>query len=431
MNTPKTRDLEPALARTATGIAKILRKAGKQAWLVGGAVRDLALGRAPSEIDIATDARPDELEALFAGSLAVGKAFGTILVRAAGEDCEVTTFRSESGYSDGRRPDRVEFAATLEEDARRRDFTCNALYLDPLTDELRDPEGGLDDLSTGALRAVGDARDRFAEDALRILRLARFAASCGLEPEPEALAAARELGPELRGVSAERKLKELATIFERRDATRAFEILIAVDALEATLGESSAAFRGRVAVLRELGSPLGLALGLAALFDPDVPGALAPEVPGALAPEVHRTDLDAVRARLKALKPSSEVLDAVLGALALAPRLGEVAAGASSRADRILCLRGEAFEIGWRLAAAKARARGDDDGRFEALARERDELGPEGLFPAVLVRSDDLLERGVPRGPRFGELLRAAERAQLDGRFADREGALGWLDQAL
>src|SRR5262249_31126723 len=153
-------------------------------------------------------------ERLFATTHAVGRAFGTVVVRSGELDLQVTTFRSETGYDDARRPSEVRFGTSLEEDAARRDFTCNALYLDPLTDELRDPTGGLADLAAGRLRCVGEPAARFAEDGLRLLRLARFAAQLGLTVEVGTAAGAAASLEALRGVSPERELNELTRMAE-------------------------------------------------------------------------------------------------------------------------------------------------------------------------------------------------------------------------
>src|SRR5262245_13356451 len=172
MQRPTVAHLPGELARAARAIAVVLARAGRRGWLVGGAVRGLALGVEPRDADLATAATPDEIERLFPRTYAVGKAFGTVVVHSGAADVQVTTFRTESAYKDARRPDEVRFGTSLEEDAARRDFTCNALYLDPLSDEFRDPTGGLDDLELRRLRCVGDPARRFAEDGLRLLRLA-------------------------------------------------------------------------------------------------------------------------------------------------------------------------------------------------------------------------------------------------------------------
>ena len=218
---PSMRALDPRLARAARSIAERVRSLGHRAWLVGGAVRDLALERRVQDVDMAAAARPEAIEAAFPRTSAIGRSFGTIQVRVDDVPVELTTFRSDSGYGDRRRPDRVAYGRTLEEDARRRDFTCNALYLDPLSDELRDPEGGLADLEARHLRCVGEARARFREDGLRLLRMARFAGSLDLEIDAATLAAARGEADSLVGVSAERVVGELRRAFSRPGGARA------------------------------------------------------------------------------------------------------------------------------------------------------------------------------------------------------------------
>ena len=153
-----------------------LREAGHVAYFAGGCVRDLLLGSVPKDYDVATDAPPTAGGELFSNSQAVGAAFGVILVRVRGSQVEVATFRAEAGYNDGRHPSQVHFT-TAQEDAKRRDFTINGLFLDPLTDQVIDYVGGQDDLRARRLRAIGNPSDRFEEDSLRLLRAVRFSAA--------------------------------------------------------------------------------------------------------------------------------------------------------------------------------------------------------------------------------------------------------------
>ncbi|MCE3010812.1 MAG: hypothetical protein LW875_09385 [Proteobacteria bacterium] len=178
------------------------------AWIAGGAVRDGLLGLDPKDIDIATSATPDEVENLFEKTVPLGKRFGTIQVHLHGKEFEVTTFRKDGGYQDGRHPDQVEFSSP-EEDAQRRDFTVNALFYDPLRDQVHDFVGGKKDLRAHLLNAVGDPRVRFQEDHLRILRLYRFQAQLGFEITSETKAAAEDLFPLLKKISGERLWQEL------------------------------------------------------------------------------------------------------------------------------------------------------------------------------------------------------------------------------
>jgi len=165
-------------------VHKILVAAGFKAWLAGGCVRDVLLGRRPADYDIVTDASVQDVQKLFPHSVLVGEQFGVLRVIHEGEEFEIAQFRKESEYRDGRRPSLVE-SATPEEDAFRRDLTVNALFYDPATQHLYDYVGGLKDLHAQILRAVGDPRVRFQEDHLRILRALRFRSQLGFQWSPD------------------------------------------------------------------------------------------------------------------------------------------------------------------------------------------------------------------------------------------------------
>jgi poly(A) polymerase len=163
----------------ATAIVARLRSTGHQAYFVGGCVRDLVLGRAPKDFDVATSATPDQVLNLFEKTFAVGAHFGVVLVCTGEITTEVATFRSDGAYSDGRHPDAVRFSTSPEEDVKRRDFTINGMMLDPADDSVLDLVGGRQDLNAGLIRAIGDPAERFTEDKLRMLRAVRFAARFG------------------------------------------------------------------------------------------------------------------------------------------------------------------------------------------------------------------------------------------------------------
>ncbi|MEM1423575.1 MAG: CCA tRNA nucleotidyltransferase, partial [Planctomycetota bacterium] len=202
---------------SAVRIVRTLAGAGHAAYFAGGCVRDELLGSEPKDYDVATDATPDEVEAAFRNTKPVGKSFGVILVRDGSSVTEVATFREEGAYTDKRRPDEVRFA-DAEADAHRRDFTINALFLDPL--DTRDDQrgrvidfvGGLEDLERGVVRAVGDPAERLAEDHLRALRAVRFAARFAFPIEERTADAIRAHASALEGVSRERIGDELRRI---------------------------------------------------------------------------------------------------------------------------------------------------------------------------------------------------------------------------
>jgi poly(A) polymerase len=197
---------------TAVEIARRLQRAGFAAFWVGGCVRDFLLGREPQDFDIATDARPEQVEKLFRKTIPVGKKFGVMIVVEGGQHFQVATFRAEADYQDGRRPKKVVFASA-EADAQRRDFTVNGLFFDPLTEKIHDWVGGEKDLRAKIIRTIGAPEERFAEDHLRLLRAVRFAAQLDFEIEPQTFAAIKSLAPKIKLISAERVRDELIKLF--------------------------------------------------------------------------------------------------------------------------------------------------------------------------------------------------------------------------
>jgi tRNA nucleotidyltransferase (CCA-adding enzyme) len=209
----------------ALGICERLRDAGKRAWIVGGCVRDTLLGKPISDWDVATDAQPNELMKLFPRAIPTGLQHGTVTVVLRGHHYEVTTLRGETTYSDGRRPDAVHFVDDIVADLARRDFTVNAIAVDPGTGELVDPFHGRKDLEDKILRAVGKAIERFSEDGLRVLRAARFSATLEFELDPATFAAIEPTLDTFRKVSAERVRDEWIKTMKAKEPSRAFEVM--------------------------------------------------------------------------------------------------------------------------------------------------------------------------------------------------------------
>ena len=404
-------DLSAPLASAARAVAERLSRTGTRAWIVGGGVRDLALGREVEDVDMASAATPELVEATFERTIPLGRSFGTLVIHLDGHDVEHTTFRSEEGHSDARRPDAVTFGASPEEDARRRDFTCNALYLDPLRDELLDPTGGLSDLEAGRLACVGDPRRRFAEDGLRIVRMARFAGQLGLEPTATTRAAAIDGLASLRGVSRERIHLELESLMRRGGAARALAVLFETGVLEVILPLAARGVGERTSILTRLPPRPGAALGFAVLLMPG-PASWVESV-----------------AALESLKPSTELRERVVDTWRL---LDEFATqSGAGRATRIRWMRRRGFDEAVALGRARALARGQSDAWFEELRLEAARLAPSGIAPSPFVTSEDLRRHGLVPGPRFGEILREAEALQLEGLHEDRAAALRWLDARL
>ena len=200
------------LRATAVEIVRRLQTAGFSAFWVGGCVRDFLLGREPQDYDIATSARPEQVEKLFKRTVAVGRKFGVMVVLENGHQFQVATFRAEADYRDGRHPEQVTFG-DAEADAQRRDFTVNGLFYDPIAEKIHDWVGGEKDLRAKIIRTIGVPEERFAEDHLRLLRAVRFAAQLGFEIEPQTFAAIKRLAPKIELISAERIRDELIKLF--------------------------------------------------------------------------------------------------------------------------------------------------------------------------------------------------------------------------
>lgn len=386
---------------------------GDRLWLVGGAVRDLALERPPVDFDLCSAAPPESIESWFERTVPVGRDFGTLLISFGELSLQHTTFRTESSYTDARRPGSVQWGRSLEEDASRRDFTCNALYLDPLTDEVADPEGGLSDLERGVLRAVGDAGGRFREDGLRLWRLVRFAGTYDLRPDPATLAGARDNIGSLRGVSPERVLAELERVFAGPGANTSLALLGEVGLLpEALPGlEGSPTLPHRVARLSGTREP-SLHLGLAVLYGP-------PEATDAARAEAAE--------RLDVLRVSRETRRAVVAIWELAAELESWPRATPPRRSVLVRARRRGA---WADALEYLECLSEDRGLREALSRWRaagEELREAELQPEPWIDSKDLRALGWAPGPEWGEVLREAEDHQLDGRWCDRGEALDWL----
>ena len=217
-------DFSTEPAASALAIVRVLSRHGHIAYFAGGCVRDELMGKTPADFDIATSADPSAVEKLFPKTVPVGKQFGVILVIENDLTYEVATFRREGKYEDGRHPSSVEFTVP-EEDARRRDFTVNGLFYDPLSGKILDFVDGQKDMELRVIRAIGDPRKRFEEDKLRILRAVRFAANLGYTVDADTWKAVCVMAPEIRQVSPERIREELVKILMRPNAARGFRLL--------------------------------------------------------------------------------------------------------------------------------------------------------------------------------------------------------------
>ncbi|MEQ8875962.1 MAG: CCA tRNA nucleotidyltransferase [Phycisphaerales bacterium] len=416
--------MEPDGRAAAIAVVKKLRAKGHEAHFAGGCVRDELLGLEPGDFDVATDATPDRLTKMFRAARLVGAQFGVVQIRSMGVWTEVATFRSDGVYSDRRRPDDVSFG-DAQADAERRDFTINALFLDPLAEEadwttrpgggrvagrVIDLVGGLADLSAGIVRAVGDPHRRLAEDHLRALRAVRFAARLGFEIDPQTAHAIAEHARELEGVSRERIGGELRRMLAHGSRRRAAAMLEQLG-LDGPMLEAPAIGAGRAHPrLGALPADARTMVSLAAWLLDRGKGGESEQV----RPLVHQ-----VRRALCLSNDESAILSACL-----ARRL-EVLAGyeemGKARQKRL------AASAGFREALAVIRA--EDPGlergvaeRVEALAAE-----PGGLAPDRWVTGDDLISLGWRPGPGFARVLEDLYDLQLAGEAPDRASLLEHL----
>lgn len=403
----------PDARSAALEIVAALRSAGHESYLAGGCVRDELLGLKPDDYDVATAARPDSVRSLFRSVSEVGVSFGVMLVRQRGHVVEVATFREEGAYTDARRPDQVRFS-TAEADARRRDFTVNALFLDPLDDSAPPPGrvidfvGGLPDLGRRLIRAVGAPDDRLAEDHLRALRAVRLASRLGFEIDPDTNAAIERHSSELRGVSRERIGDEARKMLGHRSRAVAAARLQELGLDAPTLDEPPT--RAPLTALHGLPADASFSTALAAwsldrLAARD--GGPHADV-SLLAPRLRRA--------LCLSNDESAALRAVMeGVATLEGRWAAMGVAAQKRAAA-----SDWFEPALSIVSARSFP------AAEAVRARRSELaalGP-GIAPAALLTGDDLIGAGLAPGPSFKRTLDAVYDAQLEGRVAGRDEAL-------
>ena len=394
----------------AAHVAVKLSRAGHVALFAGGCVRDRLLGKTPKDYDIATDAPPARVREIFGKrrTLAVGESFGVIVVLPDrrrfphAQQVEVATFREETGYADGRRPDSVRFS-TPEADAQRRDFTVNGLFEDPATGEVVDYVGGRADLENRLLRAIGDPAERMEEDKLRLLRAVRFAATLGFALDPATANAVKAQADGLPSVSGERIGQEMRRVLSDGNRVRGLDLLAELGLL-ARVAPAVAARpdldRTRRALAALGHGPVPFPLALTGFY-------LEAGDPGEAADRWRLSNAEAKRAG--ELLAHRRALDG-FGALPL------------HRKKRLLA---EPFaEDLIALARAVRTADGDPIADPDAAAAFLRDTPPADLAPSPLLTGADLIAAGMKPGPDFKAMLDAAYDAQLDGAVTTTAGAL-------
>jgi tRNA nucleotidyltransferase/poly(A) polymerase len=439
-------DLTSPRAHEAARIVHTLREKGYSAYLVGGCVRDLVLGREPADYDVATSATPQDVMRIFPLTYAVGAQFGVVLVPVPqdgqnGEPdnyaIEVATYRSDGDYSDGRHPDQVQFSTEAQFDVQRRDFTINGLLLDPKSKDVLDFVGGLDDLKRNVVRTIGDPHRRFDEDKLRMLRAVRFAARFGYTIDGATFAAIRERAAQIHQVSRERIRDEILKMLTEGRAKRAFELLDDSGLLERILPEIKKMQgvqqppeyhpEGDVwmhTLLLLEGLPAGcsktLALGVL-LHDVGKPPTFQmldrirfnqhAEVGTAMAAEICRR-----------FRMSNEETEQVCSLVANHMRFGDVMRMKESTLKRFLRLPN--FDEHLALHRLDCLSSHRDLSLYD-FAKEKFETMPEEqVRPEPLITGYDLIAAGFQPGPQFKEWLTAVEDAQLEGTIRTKEEAM-------
>ena len=442
------KDSESAGSEAARQVARTLREAGFAAYFAGGCVRDLLLGVPAKDFDVATSARPEEVTALFARTLAVGAHFGVILVMLEVEGAtiatEVATFRHDGAYTDGRRPDAVRFSTDPREDVMRRDFTINGMLLDPFAEDAKDAVldfvGGRKDLTGRWIRTIGEAKARFAEDKLRMLRAVRFAARLGFEIEGGTAAAINEFAGEIAQVSQERIREELTRMLTEGQARRAFEMLHARGLLKHVLPEVEK-LRGveqppqyhpegdvwvhTMLLLDHLpaGASVTLAWGML-LHDIGKPATYQPANPERAGDRIRFNGHVEVGMRiaegiLARLRFSNEETAQIVALIRHHMQFGDVRQMKQSTLKRFVRL--PLFEEHLALHRADCMSAHGDLRLWEFAKEAYEGDEPAEARMALLVTGRDLIAMGFRPGPRFKEMLVVAEDAQLEGVIATKE----------
>jgi poly(A) polymerase len=434
----------------AVSLVERLRGAGHQAYLVGGCVRDLLLGREPVDFDVSTDATPEQVMAIFPESYAVGARFGVVLVPQSGADVEsnvsaapaglveVATFRSDIGYSDGRHPDQVRFTKDPCEDVRRRDFTVNGLLLDPITNQVLDFVDGRKDIEAKIIRTIGDPEQRFAEDKLRMLRAVRFAARFEYTIQPATIRAIQKLASQIHQVSRERVRDELTKILTEGGARSAFLLLDQTRLLHELLPEIEAmkgvaqppqfhpegdVFIHTLLLLEHLPHPCSPTLAWGALLhDVGKPPTFR------VAPDRIRFDehvevgVKMAEEICRRMRFSNEDTKQILALVDNHMRFADVQRMKPSTFKRFIRI--PHFEEHLELHRIDCQASHGDLSLYQFTREKRAAMPASAMRPAPLITGDDLIAAGYEPGPQFKQMLSAVEDGQLEGRLQSKKQAM-------
>jgi len=434
-------------ARTrAVEVVRQIQSAGFEAYFVGGCVRDQLRGVEPEDFDVATSARPETIESLFPRTIPVGRQFGVMIIMEGGHSFQVATFRAESDYPDGRHPRQVTFADAVT-DARRRDFTINGLFFDPIAARLFDWVGGEADLRAKLLRTIGDPKERFAEDHLRLLRAVRFAAQLELAIEPDTLAAVRSGPSRILHVSAERIRDELLKLFRPPHAARGLELLRETGLLEQVLPEiadtigceqspefhpEGTVFEHLLKVLAQLPADAAPSLPWAGLLHDVGKPATASRDPDS--GQIHfygheRAGAEMAGRILERLKFPRRQIEEVVSSVRHHMQFKDAPRMRKSTLRRMLLRPTFPLELALhRIDCLGSHGRLD---HYEFLMEEARRLEQQPAIRPPLVTGSDLIGLGMKPGPEMGRVLREIREKQLEDELSSKAEALAWAGAAL
>ena len=433
---------ETALEQAARKVVTRLQETGFEAVYAGGCVRDMLLGAEPHDYDVASSARPEQVQLLFRRTVAVGAQFGVVCVLEGPHEIQVATFRSDGEYTDGRHPETVSFS-DAENDALRRDFTINGLFYDPLKKTVSDFVGGRADLDAKIIRAIGNPEHRFEEDKLRLLRAVRFACTLGFEIEPSTWAAVCTNAPKLEVVSAERIREEFTKIMLSPGRVRGFDLLdqsglmrVILPEIEALKGceqppqfhpEGDVWIHTRL-MLSLLPKEVSLPLVLAVLFhDIAKPATFSyDETAKRIRFSGHeKLGAEMTEAILVRLRYSRKTIDDTVDAVANHMAFKDVQHMRVARLKRFLARPTIADELA--LHKVDCQSSNGDLSNYEFLKLKIDEFSHEPLIPPPLLTGNDLMRLGYQPGPQFKTILEAVQSAQLEGVLTTPSDAESWV----
>ncbi len=429
------------MEKTAREITKRLREEGHIAYFAGGCVRDIVRDETPKDFDIATDAKPEIVQKLFPRTYAVGAHFGVIIVLENGFQFEVATFRSDEAYIDGRHPSAVHFSSP-EEDAKRRDFTINGMFYDPVAEKVIDFVGGRADIDAKLVRAIGDPAQRFAEDRLRMLRAVRFATVLDYTIDTHTWDALVANATSINEISAERIRDELVRIFLSPNRTRGWDLLDSSGLMRAILPEldrmkgvlqpeqfhpEGDVFQHTRLMLQFLPEKVSVPLVFAVLLhDVAKPVTATVDETGRIRFSGHdRAGAQMAEEIMRRLRFSGAETEATVEMVRQHMVFKDVPKMREAKLKRFMARPTFDDELELHRVDCQGSHRMLDN--YEFLLRKREEFANEPIIPPPLVRGTDLIALGLKPGPKFGEILEAVETRQLEGDLRTREEALEWV----